>query len=97
MPIMVVVEGKAKKEAVDRMKATLKKGFKETRAYDGCMSINAYTLDDDGQTFLFVQHWETKPHYERYLAWRTETGFVAELVNMLESGPSIRFFQQLDA
>ncbi len=97
MAIMVLLEGKAKAEAVDRLKAALPKLFPDTRQYDGCRGITAYISAEDGRTVVFVEYWDTKAHYERYLAWRTETGVIAELVSMLEAPPSIRYFDQIDA
>jgi quinol monooxygenase YgiN len=97
MAIMVLLELKAKAEAVARLKAALPPLFPDTRAYDGCRGITAYTCADDGQTFVFVEYWESRAHYERYLAWRTETGALAEIVGMLEGGISIRYFEQVDA
>lgn len=97
MAIMVLLEVKAKAEAVARLKAALPALFPDTRAYDGCRGLMAYTCADDGQTFVFVEYWETKAHYERYLAWRTETGVMADFVGMLEADPSIRYFEQVDA
>ena len=97
MAIMVLLEGKAKAETVDRLKGALPKLFPETRQYEGCRSIAAYMGADDDRTVVFVESWETKAHYERYLKWRTETGVIEELVGMLEAPPSIRYFQQIDA
>lgn len=97
MAIMVLLELKAKAEAVDRLKAALPPLFPGTRAYDGCRGITAYTCADDGQTFVFVEYWESKAHYERYLAWRTETGALTEIVGMLDGSISIRYFDQVDA
>jgi quinol monooxygenase YgiN len=97
MPIMVLLEGKAKAEKVNHLKAVLPKLFPDTRRYEGCRGITAYVNADDGRTVVFVEYWDTKAHYERYLAGRTETGVIAELVGMLEVPPSIRYFEQIDA
>jgi quinol monooxygenase YgiN len=97
MAIMVLLEGKAKAEAVDRLKGALPQLFPDTRRYDGCRGITAYASADDGRTIVFVEFWDTKSHYERYLAWRTETGVIADLVGMLEAPPTIRYFDQIDA
>lgn len=97
MPIMVLVEVRAKAETVDRFKGELPALFPDTRAYDGCQGITAYACADDGHTLVFVEDWETKTHYERYLAWRKETGVFARLTSMLADAPSIRFFQKVDA
>ena len=36
-------------------------------------------------------------HYEKYLAWREETGILQQLSAALEGPPSIRFFDLVDA
>jgi quinol monooxygenase YgiN len=96
MAIMVLLEGQAKAEMVT-LKATLPKLFPDTRAYEGCRGITAYINSYDSHTFVFVEYWKTKALYERYLAWRTETGVIAGLVSMSEAPPSIRYFDQIDA
>ena len=97
MAIMVLLEGKAKPESVDRLKAALRSLFPDTRKYEGCRGITAYTNADDALAVVFEEHWETRAHHERYLKWRTETGVIADLVGMLEAPPTIRYFEQLDA
>ena len=96
MSILVQLEAKAKPECVVEMSDTLASLFPETRAYDGCIDITAY-LNDDGHTFVFVGHWETKEKYEKYLAWREETGVLAKLASLLQAPPSIRYFDALKA
>jgi len=95
--IMVLLELKARADAVERLKAALPPLFPVTRAYDGCQGITAYTGTDSEQTFVFVQYWESRAHYERYLAWRTETGTLTEIIGMLEGDISIRYFERVDA
>lgn len=97
MTIMVLLEFRARAEAVERLKAALPLLFPDTRAYDGCRGIAAYSCADDRQTFVFVESWESKAHYERYFAWRTESGALNEIVGMLDGGISIRYFEQVDA
>ena len=41
--------------------------------------------------------WDSVEHYEKYLAWRTETGVLAELSALLEGDPNIRYFEAVDA
>lgn len=97
MAIMVLLEGKAKPESVDRLKAALSDVFEGTRQYEGCRGITAYSNVDDALTVVFVEYWDSRAHHERYMAYRTETGVIAELVGMLEAPPSIRYFDQVDA
>jgi len=96
MSILVHLEAKAKPECVAELSEALAALFPETRAYDGCIDITAY-LNDDGHTFIFVEHWETKVQYEKYLAWRVETGVIAKLVSLLQAPPSIRYFDAVEA
>ena len=97
MAVLVLLEGKAKPESLDRLKAALPGLFAETRRYEGCRGITAHTGTDDALGVVFVEHWDTRAHHERYLAWRTETGVIAELVGMLEAPPSIRYFDPIEA
>ena len=43
-----------------------------------------------------VQRWDSKEHYQKYLAWRVETGVLGELEPLLAGEPSIRFFDPID-
>ena len=96
MSMMVLLEGKAKADAIETLKTALPTLFPDTRAYEGCEGITAY-VNGDGRTVVFVEYWETQAHYERYLAWRTETGAIANLASMLEAPPSIRHFGEIAA
>ena len=96
MATLVLLEAKARADAVERMKTFLEKRLPETRAYDGCRDITAYLASEDRRTFVFVEHWDSSEHYEKYLAWRTETGVLKELESMIEGGALIRHFEQLD-
>ena len=93
---LVLLEAVAKPESVGTLKEMLAARLPETRAYEGCQGITPH-LNDDGRTFVFVEHWDSVEHYEKYLAWRTETGVLAELSALLEDDPSIRYFEAVDA
>jgi len=54
-------------------------------------------VEPEGRTFVFVERWDSTAQYERYLAWRTETGVLDQLVSMLDGEPSIRYFEAVDA
>ena len=95
MATLVQLEANAKPECVQDLIDLLRQRLPETRAYDGCQEITAY-LNDDGHTFVFVEQWDSKEHYDKYLAWRDETGVLAELVALLQEAPDIRFFEPVD-
>ena len=46
---------------------------------------------------MYFETWDSKSHYEKYLAWREETGVLAEFVALLEGPPSVRYFVAVDA
>ena len=96
MAIMVQVEAVAKPGCTEQLVQMFELGFPDTRAADGCNSLTAY-LGEDGQTFVVVESWESKAHYEAYLAWRTETGVMAALNALFQAPPNIRYFTAVDA
>tara|TARA_R110000824_G_scaffold7892_7_gene35989 strand:+ start:12487 stop:12777 length:291 start_codon:yes stop_codon:yes gene_type:complete len=96
MSILVQLEVKAKPECVEEMSSFLADIFPDTRAYDGCIDIQAY-LNEDGCTIVFVEHWLSREHYQKYLAWREASGSLAALGPFLQGPPEIRYFQAIDA
>lgn len=97
MSVTVLLAVTAKPECRDDLIAMFAENFKQTRVYDGCIDVYMTLCDDNPNELLLVQQWETRPHYERYLAWRAETGVVDKLAAMADGEASIRFFERLDA
>ena len=97
MSTIVLLEMQIKPELAEKVKGGLKALLPDTRGYAGCQSIDVYeNLDSKGNLVVYEQ-WDSRPHYERYLAWRTETGVMAELAKNLTQPPSIRYFERVDA
>ncbi len=96
MSVFVTLEINAKPENTAAVKGLLAELFPDTRAYDGCIDITAY-LNDNGYTFIFIENWETKDKYEKYLAWREETGSLAALGALLQGPPTIKYFETVEA
>ncbi|MEO1083242.1 MAG: antibiotic biosynthesis monooxygenase family protein, partial [Acidobacteriota bacterium] len=71
--ILVLVEVVAKPDCFPQLVQSLKAGLPHTRAADGCLDLHTY-VEGDGRTVVAVEHWQSKEHYERYLAWRVESG-----------------------
>ena len=95
--VIVVLEVKAKAGTGNDLIATLKELFPDTRAYDGNIDIIAIQNQDDPDSIIAYERWETREKYEKYLAWRTETGAIEALVNATVGEPSIRYFDVTDA
>jgi len=95
MRTLVLLEVTAKAESVDDVIKFFRTHLPDTRSYDGCRDITVY-VNDDGRSIVQVQHWDSEGHYQKYLAWRAETGVLSELESMLDGDPSIRFFHSTD-
>ena len=83
MSVTVTLEVTAKPESIDELVTMFTENFKQTRVYDGCIDVYMARSQDDANTLLLVEEWETRPHYERYLTWRAETGAVGEFASRL--------------
>ncbi len=96
MGTLVILEAIAKTESVRELEDFLKRHLPDTRSYDGCQEITSY-LNEDGKNVVIVDQWDSKEDYQKYLAWREETGVIADLGAMLDREPTIRFFDAIDA
>ena len=96
MSVMVLLEMQVKPEAVNELKALFKQLMPDTRAYAGCQGIDIYGNLDDGGNLVFYERWESRDHYQRYLAWRTETGVFNQLSAKLTGPPKIRHYDRVD-
>lgn len=79
---------------IDAFMAFMKERLPETRAYAGYQSLDVLVDQDKPGHVLFYEVWETRAHHEQYLAWRTETGALAELGEMLTAPPAFAYFER---
>ena len=92
MAVMVLLTITTNESDVDSFKALMDEILPDTRAYKGCQEIVSYQNQDDGRNFVLVEQWDTRTDYEKYVAWRTETGTLARLVALCEGEPNIQLF-----
>lgn len=78
------------------MEAGMKAALPDTRAYDGCISVDAMRRSDNPNHWVLVEEWDTQGHHERYMQWRTETGFMAKWAPMFASEPTMTYFESAD-
>ena len=88
---------KAKPGTGNDLLAKFKEILPDTRSYDGCLGLDTYQDQDDPDTLVLVQKWDSRQHYEKYFGWRQETGAFDELAAAVEGPPSIRYFNLTDA
>ena len=97
MSCTVLLELKVKPGTGDEVLATLKSILPDTRSYDGNIGMYVIRNQDDPDVLVAVEEWESKAHHEKYLAWRTETGVMDTLMEVVAEPPSIRYFDPTDA
>jgi|TARA_B110000914_G_scaffold217182_1_gene223003 quinol monooxygenase YgiN len=97
MPVSVLLEGVLKEGLVNDFIEICKSAYPVTRAYDGCQGLNLTLNVDDQKNYVMTETWDSKEHYEKYLAFRTEDGTVDTITAMSGEGPVIRIFDITDA
>jgi len=96
MSVVVTLECKAKAGSMDELKSTLSSVLPDTRTFDGCHGVVAYTDQDDGDAVFLIEHWDSRAHYEKYFQWRVDTGAIDALGALLAGPPTIRYFDAFD-
>ena len=87
MKNLIIVKFPAAKGKFDELEAALKVILPETRAFEGCRSLDVYQ-EQGTETFTLVEDWESFDHYDRYLQWRSEGALPQLLDELLEGGLS---------
>ena len=96
MAVTVIVETQVKPEHRAELEATFREAIADTRAYDGCHEFNIHINREDDCNWVFFERWESREHYDRYIAWRMESGFFDRITAMLAGEPSFRYFDASD-
>jgi len=91
MSVTVVLDLNAKPGSMDDMKKLFVEILPDTRKYDGCEGLEVRINSDDPDNMVLIERWQSRPHYEKYFAWRQETGLIDRLGPMLGAPPNIRY------
>ena len=97
MAVRVILEVQAKPGTGDELVALFRSILPETRAYEGCTGADALQNSDDSDNVAVVETWDSREHYEKYLAWQRDRGTSDRLKEALAEPPSIRHFNVADA
>ena len=96
MAVYVLLEGNLKEGKVDSFSELCREAFKKTRAFDGCQNIElTYNVEKPGN-FVLNELWDSKAHYEKYLAFRLGDGTVETIRSLCADEPSIRIFDVIE-
>ena len=92
MSVSVFLGGTLKDVFVYRLTVICTSVFQVTRSFDGCQNINLTFHVEDTNKFVLTDVWDSKQHYEMYLAFRTDDGTIAAFTDMCVDGPTIDIF-----
>ena len=95
MGCVVIFEFRTKTGQAADMRRWLRDNLGDTRAFDGFQTLVATTNQDDPEQVAVIEQWDSRQHYERYIAWRTERGDIATVVGMIDGEPTIRFLNYM--
>ena len=85
MKNLVIVSFPAKEGMMEKLKETMKAALPDTRAFEGCISVDTY-IEDATNTIHLIEDWETLDNQAAYLNWRIETGLLDVLEPLLDGG-----------
>ena len=68
----------------------------ETRAFEGCESVETYTDTDNPDRIFLWEKWATRQNQEAYLAWRVEAGMIDQMESVMESPPRFMHLSRED-
>jgi quinol monooxygenase YgiN len=94
MSVTVLATLKLKPGLAETVLAGLKEILPETRAFSGCESIKIVHDMDNPDTIGLVEEWVARSDHEAYMAWRTETGTLASMAEVLAEPPIFQYCNQ---
>jgi len=92
----VIIKMKLKADQVDAFKTHIKKIIPDTRSFKGCKDVGFYFNADDETDLVIFETWESRAHYEKYSAWRTQNGDLDAIASYLAEDPSLKYLNKSD-
>ena len=95
MSVLVLVDVKIKPQSFDDLRNWMKNNLHDTRAFDGCNGITIRRNQDDPNNVVFVEDWESRSHYEKYRAFRSERGDIEVLTAWADGEPKFVYLDNI--
>ncbi len=76
-----------------RTSRCLQPSLADTRAFDGCISVETFVDADNPDTVMLVEDWDSKAQQETYLAWRIDNGMIDLLGPVLAEPLEMRYLE----
>jgi len=93
MAITVLLDLKAKPGSIENLKKVFIEVLSDTRRYEGCEGLEVKINQDDTDNLVIIERWQSRQHYEKYFAWRQETGLLDRLGPLLGAPPALRYLE----
>lgn len=96
MSVTVILELNAKPGAAEQLIAFMREILPDSRSFKGCNSIEVRQNQEDSCNLVFLESWASRADYEKYRAWRAETGTMEKLGKLMAGPRTLRYFDQVD-
>ena len=96
MSVRITLELEAKPDSVDQLMTFMKEILPDTLSFPGCEGLEFCRNQDTPENMLFIESWATRGDYEKYLAWRSETGVLGSLGEWLAAPPNARYYDLVE-
>jgi quinol monooxygenase YgiN len=97
MGIVATLRLPVQPDKVEQLKSFLKADLPDTRQFEGCQAVSVYQDEDVPASIVVWGTWDSRNHFEKYLAWRTARGDQQALGAMLAAPPAVSYLDPVDA
>ena len=94
MSVTVIATLNLKPGLADTVLGGLKEMLPDTRAFQGCEDIHVVQNMDAPDTVILIEKWAARSDHEAYMAWRTETGALAAMAEVMAEPPIFTYCSQ---
>ncbi|WP_030167258.1 MULTISPECIES: antibiotic biosynthesis monooxygenase [Actinomycetes] len=93
MSLTALLEVTFKAEALSDAKELMAKVLTETRAFDGCESVEVLVDSADPNHWMILERWESEKHDAAYREFRAGPGAITELGPLLAGAPGLTKYE----
>jgi len=96
MEVFIIIEARLQPDRREELLELMQSRFgPEALAFDGCLGIETYASIDDPNRVTFHERWESRAQFEKYVAWRIESGHMDEVRSYYVGAPTVLFAKAL--
>lgn len=89
MTITVLFDVEFKADAVDDARRIMSQALVDTRAFDGCLSVEVYIDEANPAHWVITEEWQSMDHDKAYREFRDGPGAISELGPILAGPPRL--------